>query len=180
MEIRLYLSIGKGRIKMKVVYPGSFDPVTNGHIDIMERAALLFEEVVVAVLKNPSKNPLFSVEERVEILHEVTGHIPNVRIDSFEGLLVDYARQQRAKAVIRGLRAVSDFEFEFQVALTNRKLYGDVETVFLMTSNQYSFLSSSIVKEVASLGGCVKDLVPTEVEKKLNKKYRDNREKRNK
>lgn len=160
---------------MKVVYPGSFDPVTNGHLDIIERAALLFEEVSVAVLKNPNKNPLFSVEERIEVLQEVTGHISNVRVDSFDGLLVEYARQQSAKAVIRGLRAVSDFEFEFQVALTNRKLYNDVETVFLMTSNQYSFLSSSIVKEVASLGGCVRDLVPIEVEKKLKEKYRQKR-----
>lgn len=160
---------------MKVVYPGSFDPVTNGHLDIIERAALLFEEVFVAVLKNPNKNPLFSVEERIEVLQEVTGHIPNVKIDSFDGLLVEYARQQSAKAVIRGLRAVSDFEFEFQVALTNRKLYDDVETIFLMTSNQYSFLSSSIVKEVASLGGCVRDLVPIEVEEKLKEKYRQKR-----
>lgn len=160
---------------MKVVYPGSFDPVTNGHLDIIERAAILFDEVFVAVLKNPNKNPLFSVEERIEVLQEVTGHISNVKIDSFDGLLVEYARQQSAKAVIRGLRAVSDFEFEFQVALTNRKLYNDVETVFLMTSNQYSFLSSSIVKEVASLGGCVRDLVPIEVEQKLKDKYRQKR-----
>jgi len=158
---------------MRVVYPGSFDPVTNGHLDIMERAANLFDEVVVAVLKNPNKNPLFSVEERIEILREVTGHLPNVQIDSFDGLLIDYARQQEAKAVVRGLRAVSDFEFEFQVALANRKLSEDVETVFLMTSNQYSFLSSSIVKEIASLGGCVKGLVPPKVEKKLRKKYKE-------
>jgi len=157
---------------MKVVYPGSFDPVTNGHLDIIERAALLFEEVVVAVLRNPNKKSLFAVEERVEILKEVTGHIKNIQIDSFTGLLVEYARCQAARAVVRGLRAFSDFEFEFQVALTNRKLYPDVETIFLMTGSQYSFLSSSIVKEVASLGGCVKDLVPLEVENKLKEKYR--------
>jgi len=155
---------------MKVVYPGSFDPVTNGHLDIIERAAALFDEVIVAVLKNPNKNPLFSIEERVRILQEVTAYLPNVQIDSFQGLLVDYAEQKKAKAVLRGLRAVSDFEFEFQVALSNRKLRPDLETIFLMTSTQYSFLSSSIVREIASLNGCVRDLVPSQVEKELRKK----------
>lgn len=158
---------------MKVVYPGSFDPVTNGHLDIIERAISLFDEVVVAVLKNPNKKSLFTVEERVNILKEVTSHLPDVKIDSFEGLLIDYVLQQDAKAVIRGLRAVSDFEFEFQIALANRKLSPDVETIFLMTSTQYSFLSSSIVREIASLDGCVKDLVPVEVEKKLKGKYKN-------
>jgi len=158
---------------MKVVYPGSFDPVTNGHLDIIERAAALFDEVIVAVLKNPNKNPLFSIEERVRILQEVTAYLPNVQIDSFQGLLVDYAEQKKAKAVLRGLRAVSDFEFEFQVALSNRKLRPDLETIFLMTSTQYSFLSSSIVREIASLNGCVRDLVPSQVEKELRKKYKE-------
>ena len=157
---------------MKVVYPGSFDPVTNGHMDIIERAAKMFDEVIVAVLRNSSKNkPLFTNEEKLDLLEQVTNHLPNVKIDTFSGLLIDYARQKKVQAIVRGLRAVSDFEYEFQIALANRKLDKDVETVFLMTSNQYCFLSSSIVKEIAFYGGCVKGLVPPEVEFSLKKKY---------
>jgi len=156
------------------VYPGSFDPVTNGHLDIIERAARLFERVIVAVFKNPAKIPLFTQEERVAILRQTTQHLPNVEIDSFDGLLVNYARQHNAEVVIRGLRAMSDFENEFQMALTNRQLNPDIETVFLMTSSKYSFLSSSAVKEIASFGGSLDDLVdfvPVAVAEKVLAKY---------
>jgi pantetheine-phosphate adenylyltransferase len=153
------------------VYPGSFDPVTNGHIDIIERASLLFEHVVVAVSINSGKKPLFSIEERVEILKEILISFKNVSVDSFEGLTVNYAEKIGAQAIIRGLRAISDFENEFQMALINKKLLQNVETIFMMSQAQWSFLSSSIVKEVASLGGCISDLVPPEVEKKLMIKF---------
>lgn len=157
---------------MKVVYPGSFDPVTNGHMDIIERAAKMFDEVIVAVLCNSSKSkPLFTNEEKLELLKQVTRNLPNVKIDTFSGLLIDYAKQKKVQAIVRGLRAVSDFEYEFQIALANQKLDKEVETVFLMTRNQYCFLSSSIVKEIAFYGGSVKGLVPPEVEFSLKKKY---------
>lgn len=157
---------------MKVaVYPGSFDPVTNGHLDIIERASPLFDQLIVTVAQNLEKNPLFSVNERVEMLKAVTSSISNVRIDTFEGLLVNYLKKQECKIIVKGLRAVSDFEIELQMALINKKLSG-VETVFLVTNTEYSYLSSSIVKEVASFGGCVEGLVPKKVEERLEEKFR--------
>lgn len=152
---------------LRALYPGSFDPVTNGHLDVLVRAARLFDEVVVAVAHNESKNPLFGPEERVEMLRESTAGLPNVRVTRFEGLLVEFARAQKARAVIRGLRAVSDFEFEFQLALMNRSLEPDLEALFLMPSEEYSYLSSRLVKEVARLGGDVGRFVPKCVESAL-------------
>lgn len=145
---------------VKAVYPGSFDPVTNGHLDIIERAARTFDDLVVAVVGNPSKNPMFSIEERMNLLTQCTSHLPNVTIDHFEGLLVSYVRACKAQVVIKGLRAISDFEYEFQMALMNRTLDSELETLFMMTNNRYSYLSSSLVKEVARLGGPIDELVP--------------------
>lgn len=146
---------------MKVgLYPGSFDPISCGHLDIIERAASLFDVVHVAVLKNSSKKGFFSIEERIDFIKKSTAHLDNIKVSSFEGLTVNYAKEVGANALIRGLRAVSDFEYEFQLASINNKLCKDVETVFLMTSTKYSFLSSSIIKEVGSLGGCIQGLVP--------------------
>ncbi|WP_096199239.1 pantetheine-phosphate adenylyltransferase [Bacillus sp. FJAT-45350] len=153
------------------VCPGSFDPVTYGHLDIITRGAKIFDKVIVAVLHNRNKVPLFSVEERVELLKEVTGHLDNVVVDSFNGLLIDYVKAQKAKTIIRGLRAVSDFEYEMQAASINRKLDSDVETFFMMTNNQYSYLSSSIVKEVAKYQANVSDIVPDAVELALRGKF---------
>lgn len=153
------------------VYPGSFDPVTNGHLDIISRGAKVFDKVIVAVLHNRNKVPLFSVEERTEMLLAATKGIGNVEVDSFNGLLIDYIREKKAHTIIRGLRAVSDFEYEMQAASINRKLDPQVETFFMMTNNQFSYLSSSIVKEVAKYGANVSDLVPSEVEKALKLKY---------
>ncbi len=144
----------------RAIYPGSFDPVTNGHLDVIARARKLFDEVIVAVAINDQKQPLFSLEERVEFLGEVTQGIDGVRIAPLPGLLVDFAVKQGAQAVVRGLRAVSDFEFEFQMALMNRKLEGDVETIFLMPKEDYTYLSSRIVKEIARLGGDISGFVP--------------------
>ena len=159
---------------MKVaVYPGSFDPVTNGHLDIIKRSAKLFDRIIVAVLQNQSKSPLFDVEERLELLRFVTRDIQNVEVDSFSGLLVDYVRDKGIHSIVKGLRAVSDFEYEFQMALMNRKLNTDVETVFMMTSSEYSYLSSSLVKEVFKFKGCIKGLVPDEVLGAMVKKYKD-------
>lgn len=152
------------------VCPGSFDPVTFGHLDIIRRGAKVFDEVYIVVLSNSSKKPLFSVEERIQLLKEVTKDIPNVKVDSFNGLLVDYAESVKAKAIIRGLRAVSDFEYEMQITSMNRVLNENIETFFIMTNNQYSFLSSSIVKEVAKYSGNISELVPFEVEKALKSK----------
>ncbi|BAS27454.1 pantetheine-phosphate adenylyltransferase [Limnochorda pilosa] len=153
---------------MKVgVYPGSFDPVTYGHLDIVQRAADLFERLYVAVLKNPAKEAFFPVEERVEMLQAVTRHLPNVVCESFEGLVVRYAQERKATAIVRGLRAVSDFEIEFKMASMNRSLAPEMETIFMMTSAPYSFVSSSIIKEVASFGGSVGNWVPREVEERL-------------
>ncbi len=149
------------------IYPGSFDPVTYGHLDIIERAARIFDVLYVTVFTNAAKAPLFTVEERLEMLREVTGHLGNVRVESFDGLLIQYARTKKARVIVRSLRAVSDFDYEFQMALMNKKLEPEVETLFMMTSHQYIYLSSSIVKEVASFGGCIKDLVPEVVERKL-------------
>jgi pantetheine-phosphate adenylyltransferase len=155
----------------RAIYPGSFDPVTNGHLDIIGRALKLFDEVVVAVAHNEEKQPLFSLEERLNLLHETAGKIHNVRIAEFNGLLVEFARAKDAGAVIRGLRAISDFEFEFQMALMNRKLEAAVETIFLMPKEEYTYLSSRIVKEIARLGGDVSSFVPTCVAKALSMKF---------
>jgi len=156
--------------KKIAVYPGSFDPVTNGHIDVIKRAVQLFDYVIVAVIENPSKQVLFSVDERMEMLRAVTRRLSGVVVSHFDGLLVDYVKKKRANIIIRGLRAMSDFEYEFQMALTNRKLAPDIETVFLMTGEAYTYLSSSIVKEVVSLNGRVEGLVPRKVEALLRRK----------
>ena len=154
------------------VCPGSFDPITNGHLDIVRRGAEIFEEVIVVVIKNQSKSPLFTVEERIELIKEATKDLPNVSVDESKGLVVDYAKEKNASAILRGLRAVSDFEYEMQITSMNRKLNADIETLFMMTNNQYSFLSSSIVKEAARYQSDVSDLVPAAVEKALKEKYR--------
>ena len=153
------------------VYPGSFDPVTNGHIDVIERALKLFNNIIVAIGDNPGKKPLFTTKERIEMLKESTKHLKNVEISSFSGLLIDYAKSKNSKIIIRGLRAVSDFEFEFQRALMNRVVNGDIETVFIMTKEDYVYLNSSIVKEMAMFGGKVNGLVPKIVEEKLREKF---------
>ncbi|HFU4564944.1 phosphopantetheine adenylyltransferase [Bacillus cereus] len=150
---------------------GSFDPITLGHLDIIKRGAKVFDEVYVVVLNNSSKKPFFSVEERLELIREATKDIPNVKVDSHSGLLVEYAKMRNANAILRGLRAVSDFEYEMQITSMNRKLDENIETFFIMTNNQYSFLSSSIVKEVARYGGNVVDLVPPIVERALKEKF---------
>lgn len=153
------------------VYPGSFDPVTNGHLDIISRAAKVFDKVIVAVLNNTSKNPLFTVEERVEMLQQVTNTLPNVEIDSFRDLLINYMKKKNAHLVIRGLRAVSDFEYEMQLASTNRRLFEEIETFFMTSAPKYSYLSSSIVREIAKFHGSVSAFVPAIVEEQLLKKY---------
>jgi len=154
-----------------VIYPGSFDPLTNGHLDIVHRAARLFDKVIVAVAKNESKNPLFTMSERLGLVRQSVTELPNVEVDSFEGLLVEYVEANGGQAIIRGLRAVSDFEFEFQLALMNRKLNERVETIFMMPKDTYTFLSSRIVKEIARLGGDVQSFVPPAVVKALRKKF---------
>ncbi|MGM0902595.1 MAG: pantetheine-phosphate adenylyltransferase [Bacillota bacterium] len=153
------------------VVPGSFDPITYGHLDIITRAAKVFDEIYISVLNNSSKRPLFTVEERMELIKQVTKDIPNVKVDTFHGLLVEYAASVNANAIVRGLRAVSDFEYEMQITSMNRLLDKGIETFFIMTNNQYSFLSSSIVKEVAQYHGEISELVPLEVEKALNNKF---------
>lgn len=158
---------------MKAVYPGSFDPVTNGHLDIIRRAAILVDELIVAVLVNTAKNPLFTVEERVDLLKQVTADIPNVRVDSFSGLLINYMQEYDIPLIIKGLRAISDFEAEFQMALMNRKLSPGAETIFLMTANENSYLSSSLVKEIYRLGGAVDELVPSAVTQLLKDKLKE-------
>jgi pantetheine-phosphate adenylyltransferase len=155
------------------VCPGSFDPITYGHLDIIRRGAKVFDKVYVVVLNNSAKNPLFTVEERMSLIKEVTKDMPNVMVDEFAGLLVDYAKSVKANAILRGLRAVSDFEYEMQITSMNRVLDEDIETFFIMTNNQYSFLSSSIVKEVAKYNGKITELVPPIVEKELQKKFID-------
>lgn len=154
------------------IYPGSFDPVTNGHLDLIERAAKLFERLIVAVLKNDGKEPLFTPAERIEMLREATRGWPNVEVDLFGGLLVEYARQKQARVILRGIRAVSDYEYELQMALMNRKLAPEIETVFLLPAEAYSYLSSRLVKEIARLGGSVHGLVPPIVEQRLRTKMR--------
>lgn len=159
--------------KAIAIYPGSFDPLTNGHIDLAERAARLFDRLILAVVHNPSKNPLFSVEERMEMLGEVAARFPNVEVDSFEGLLVNYASQKQASVLIRGIRAISDYEYELQMALMNRRLRPEIETVFLMAGEAYSFVSSRMVKEVSRLGGDVSGLVPPITEARLREKFKN-------
>src|ERR1700677_4681795 len=154
-------------MSVKALYPGTFDPPTNGHVDLIHRGAKLFEDLTVAILSNPVKNPLFTVEERVEMLKEATSALGNVSIATFNGLMVDFARQQQAKAVLRGIRAITDYEYEFQMALMNRRLAPEIETVFLQPAGRYSFVSSRLVKEVVSFGGKVDGLVPSNVAKRL-------------
>ncbi len=149
------------------LYPGSFDPLTNGHVDIIERGARLFDRIIIAILVNPEKSPLFTPAERVELAREVFAHWPNVEVDTFNGLLVDYAQAKQASVLVRGLRAVSDFEYEMQMALMNRHLSPDLETVFMMPGEAYTYLSSRLVKEVFALGGSVTGLVPVAVERRL-------------
>ena len=153
------------------VYPGSFDPITNGHLDIIERASYLFDKLIVGVLINTNKTPLFTVEERIKMIEESCSHIKNVEVDSFEGLLIDFMKKNKATTIVKGLRAVSDFEYEFQMALMNRKLNSKIETIFMMTNSEYSYLSSSLVKEVARFGGCIKGLIPNSVEREILKKF---------
>ena len=153
------------------IYPGSFDPLTNGHLDIIQRAARLFDRVIVAVARNEDKKPLFTLKERLDLVRRGVEGFPNVQADSFATLLVDYAKQKKAQAIIRGLRAVSDFEFEFQLALMNRKLDGEVETIFMMPRETYTFLSSRIVKEIARLGGNINQFVPPHVRVALARKF---------
>ena len=152
------------------VYPGSFDPLTNGHVDIIMRGARLFDRIVVAILINAEKSPLFTMDERVEIAREVFKDVPNVEVDTFDGLLVDYVDRRGAQVIVRGLRAVSDFEFEFQMALMNQRLNGRIETIFLMPAEQYTYTSSRLIKEVFRLGGKVHGLVPDMVEDRLRSK----------
>ncbi|MGB9613299.1 MAG: pantetheine-phosphate adenylyltransferase [Candidatus Margulisiibacteriota bacterium] len=155
---------------MKIaVYPGSFDPVTNGHLDIIKRAAKLFDKVVVAVICNPEKAPAFSVNERMSMIKEAVKGFKNVAVDAFDGLLVDYVRKKKGAIIVRGLRAVSDFDYEFQMALTNRQMAPEIETIFLMTDHHYSYLSSSFVKQIARLGGDISEMVPKLVLKHLKK-----------
>lgn len=153
------------------LYPGSFDPITNGHIDIIERASKIFDQLVVAILVNKRKPTLFSVEERIQMIREATRRWPSVEVDHFEGLLVDYARRRGVHTIVRGLRAVTDFEFEFQMALTNRQLDPEFESIFLMTRNEHAYLSATIVREVAQFGGSLDKFVPPYVARKLMEKY---------
>jgi pantetheine-phosphate adenylyltransferase len=154
------------------IYPGSFDPLTNGHLDVLQRAAKLFDRVIVAIAKNEGKHPLFTLQERLVLVKGAAAHLPNVEADTFDGLLVEYVVQKKAQAIVRGLRAVSDFEFEFQLALMNRKLNENVETIFMMPKDTYTFLSSRIVKEIARLGGDVSQFVVPNVQRALQKKLK--------
>jgi len=160
---------------LRAIYPGSFDPVTLGHLDIIKRSASMVDELIVGVLNNKAKSPLFSVEERVKMLGEVTKELPNVKVIPFAGLLVDFARQTESKMIIRGLRAITDFEYELQMSQMNRKLEENVETVFLTTNLEYSYLSSSMVKEVAAFGGDISQLVPALVADKVIEKMKEKR-----
>jgi len=162
-------------MKRRAVYPGFFDPITNGHVDIILRGLRLFDKIVIAVLKNINKEALFSTKDRVAMIQEIFVHQPDIEVKAFDGLLVEFVRRHKAKIVIRGLRAVSDFEYEFQMALMNRQLDPEIETLYMMPSVNYSFLNSSVVKEVFSLGGSVKGLVPEIVEKKLREKLKQER-----
>jgi pantetheine-phosphate adenylyltransferase len=156
--------------QVTAIYPGSFDPITSGHLDLIERGCRLFDRLIVSILRNETKQPLFSVEERMEMLREVVGHFLNVEVDSFNGLLVDYAAEKNATALVRGIRAISDYEYELQMALMNRRLRPEIETVFMMASEAHSFISSRLVKEVFALGGNITGLVPASVEVRLRKR----------
>ena len=151
----------------KAVYPGTFDPVTYGHLDVIKRGSKIFDELIVAVGHNPFKKPIFTVKERMDMLSKNTGEIQNTRVDCFEGMLTDYMKEMQTNIILRGIRTVSDFEYEFQRALTNRVLKTDIETVFIMTSQEYSFLNSSLIKEAVSLGGDISQFVPSDVERQL-------------
>jgi pantetheine-phosphate adenylyltransferase len=159
-------------MEKRAVYPGFFDPITNGHVDIILRGLRLFDKIIVAVLKNPKKEALFSTKDRVAMIQEIFAHQPAIEVKAFDGLLVDFVRRHKARIVIRGLRAVSDFEYELQMALMNRQLDPEIETLYMMPSVHYSFLNSSVVKDVFSLGGSIKGLVPEIVEKKLREKIK--------
>lgn len=159
--------------KHLAVFPGTFDPVTKGHLDIMKRAQPLFDNVIVAVAKDPAKNTLFDVKERIEMIRAEVGGYKNVRVESFDGLLIDYVEKKKAQVIVRGLRVVSDFEYEFQMALTNRKLSPKIETVFMMTEDKYAAVSSRFIKDIARFGGKVKDFVTPQVASKLKKKYKE-------
>ena len=159
-------------MEKKAIYPGSFDPITNGHVDIIERGLKIFDNILVAVLENPEKKPFFSVEERLSMIKDIFKDRENIEVKSFHGLLVDFAEKNEAKVVIRGLRAISDFEYEFQMALMNFNLNPEIETFFMMPNVKYSYLSSKLVKEIFMLGGCLKDFVPKVVEKKLQEKFK--------
>lgn len=159
------------------IYPGSFDPLTNGHLDVLERATKLFDRVVVAIASNESKHPLFSLEERLALMKPAIARMKNVKADIFDGLLVEYAARQKAQAIVRGLRAVSDFEFEFQMALMNRKLAENIETIFMMPKETYTFISSRMIKEIARLGGDVSPFVPRHVAAALARKLKAERQK---
>ncbi len=162
-------------MESRAIYPGSFDPITNGHVDIIERGFQVFDEIIIAVLENPKKEPLFSTKERVAMIRGIYAERNNIKVMTFTGLLVDFVQAQKAKVVIRGLRAISDFEYELQMALMNRNLAPDVETFFMMPSVKYSFLSSNLVREVALLGGSVSDLVPELVARRLSQKIKRTR-----
>ncbi|CAM2954533.1 pantetheine-phosphate adenylyltransferase [Hathewaya histolytica] len=162
-------------MKRAAVYAGSFDPITNGHLDIIDRASRVFDQLIVGVLINPDKKGLFSIEERVELINKVIKSYNNVKVESFEGLLVDFMDKHDASVIVKGLRAVSDFEYEFQMAMMNNKLDNTKETIFMATSPQYSYLSSSAVKQVAKFGGCIRDLVPNELNDIIIKKVIENK-----
>ena len=157
---------------MKAIYAGSFDPVTNGHLDIIKRAAAVFDKVIIGVLINKSKQPLFSIEERVDLIKEVTKDIPNVEILSFNGLLIDFSDRMKADVIVRGIRAVSDFEYELMMAQTNKQLKANIETMFFATSAEYSFVSSSMIRELAAFGGDITQFVPEEVSKRVYEKFK--------
>jgi len=157
-------------IRVIAIYPGSFDPLTNGHVDLIDRGSKIFDELIVAILRNPEKDPLFSLDERLEMLQAMTLHRKNVRVDSFEGLMVDYAMRVNASAVLRGIRAISDYEYELQMALMNRKLEPRLETVFMLPGVSYSYLSSKLVREIAQLGAPLTGLVPAIVEERMKAK----------
>jgi pantetheine-phosphate adenylyltransferase len=173
--IRVYLCfrLRRGTLKNVIsIYPGTFDPLTNGHLDLIHRGSKIFDRLIVAILRNSEKTPLFTLQERTAMLKEGVGDLPNVEVDTFEGLLVDYARHQGASAVLRGIRAVSDYEYELQMALMNRKLDAQIETIFMMPAEAYSYLSSRLVREIAQLGGSVHGLVPPFVEERLRRKIK--------
>ncbi len=169
-EACAFITFGRKTLTRRAIYPGSFDPITMGHLDIIERSARLFDEVIVAVLLNVEKNPMFSTEERVEMIEQAAAACKNVRVGTFEGLLVHYAVEQDAQVIVRGIRAVSDYEYELQMALMNRRLESAVETVFLMAAEEYSYLSSRLTKEVFKLGGSITGLVPESVEQRMRGK----------